>query len=92
MTPPELDDTLDAMETAARACANADLAPGLITVETKHWIATLSDVRATCSALHDGLRHRDILIRVSSEYETKVFTRAEAAERGAPYRDLSART
>ena len=48
----------------------------------------LSTVRATCSALPDGLRHRDIVIHVGSKQETKVLTRAEAGERGEPYRDL----
>ncbi|MCO8030513.1 hypothetical protein NI454_11190 [Brevundimonas diminuta] len=51
--------------------------PGLITVETDHWVQVLSAGRATCSALHDGLRHRNIVIHVGSQQETKVPTRAE---------------
>lgn len=87
MTPTELDDALDAMQLAA--AGNPDQMPGLITVETSHWVNVLSGVRATCSALHDGLRHRNIVIHVGSTQETKVLTRAEAGERGAPYRDLT---
>ncbi|MGU3455651.1 hypothetical protein ACLBV5_04995 [Brevundimonas sp. M1A4_2e] len=52
----------------------------------------LSAVRATCAALNDGLRHRNMVIQVGSQQETKVLTRAEAGERGAPYRDLEPRT
>lgn len=88
MTPDQLNDALDAM--AAAAGDNPDLLPGLITVESGHWVDVLSDVRATCTALHDGLRHRDIMVHVGSQRETKVLTRAEAGERGAPYRNLAA--
>ena len=49
----------------------------------------LSGVRATCTDLHDGLRRRDIAIHGGSTQETRVLTRAEAGERGAPYRDLA---
>ena len=87
MTPTELDDTLDAMLEAA--AENPDLMPGLITVQTSDWIDSVSAVKATCSALHDGLRHRNIQIHISSTHETTVLTRAEAGDRGAPYRELS---
>lgn len=90
MTPDELNDALDAM--AAAAGGNPDLMPGLITVASGHWVQILSAVRATCSALNDGLRYRNIVIHVGSQQETKVLTRAEAGERGAPYRDLEPRT
>ncbi|WP_292085291.1 MULTISPECIES: hypothetical protein [unclassified Brevundimonas] len=83
MTPDELNDTLDAMAKAAGD--DAGKLPGLITVETSHWVNVLSGVRATCSAL----RHRNIAIHVGSAQETKVLTRAEAGERGEPYRDLT---
>lgn len=86
MTPTELDDALDAMQLAA--AANPDLMPGLITVESNHWVQVLSDVRPTCARLDDGLRHRDIQIHVGSAQVTKLLTRAEAGERGVPYRDL----
>ncbi|WP_155802372.1 hypothetical protein [Brevundimonas naejangsanensis] len=85
MTPDELNAALDAM--AAAAGDDANLLPGLITVESGHWVDVLSAVRATCAALHDGLRYRDIVVHVGSQQETKVLTRAEAGECGAPYRD-----
>lgn len=85
MTPDELNHALDAMTEAASG--NPDKLPGLITVESGHWISTLSAIRTTCSALHDGMRHRNIQVHVSSTLETKVLARAEAGERGAPYRD-----
>ena len=43
MTPTELDDALDAMQLAAGS--NSDLMPGLITVESNHWVQVPSDVR-----------------------------------------------
>lgn len=89
MTPTELDDALDAMQLAA--AANPDLMPGLITVGSNHWVQVLSAVRPTCARLDDGLRHRDIQIHVGSAQETKLLTRAEAGERGAPHRDLMPR-
>lgn len=89
MTLDQLNDALDAM--AADAAGNSDLMPGLITVESGHWVHVLSAVRATCAALHDGLRHLNIVIHVGSQQETKMLTRAEAGERGAPYRDLAPR-
>ncbi len=89
MTPDQLNHALDAM--AAAAGDDPNLAPGLITVESGHWVDVLSAVRATCAALNDGLRHREIVIHVGSQQETKVLTRAEAGELGGPYRDLEAR-
>ena len=86
MTPAELDDTLDAMQTAA---GDADRLPGLITVQTNDWINSLSAVGAKCARLDDGLRHRDVVVHIGAQQETKVLTRAEARERGAPYRDLT---
>ena len=70
------------------AAGNPDLMPGLITVESNHWVQVLSGVRPTCARLDDGLRHRDIQIHVGSAQEMKLLTRAEAAERGEPYRVL----
>ena len=87
MTPAELDSILDAMQQAA--ADNSDLLPGLITVQTSDWINSVSAVSAKCSALHDGLRHRNVQIHIGATHETKVLTRIEAGERGAPYRELS---
>ena len=89
MTPTELDDALDAMQRAA--AGNPELMPGLITVESHHWVQVLSDIRPTCARLDDGLRHRDVQVHVGSAQETKVMSRTEAGERGAPYRDLMLR-
>lgn len=89
MTPNELDAALDAM--AAAAGDNSDLVPGLVTVESGHWVHVLSPIGATCASLDDGLRYRGIQIHIGSAQETKVLTRAEAGERGAPYRDLKPR-
>lgn len=89
MNPDELNDTLDAMADATMG--DPDKLPGLITVESSHWISTLGVIQATCSALHDGLRHRNIQVHISSTMETKVLTRAEAGESGTPYRDLTER-
>ncbi|MFC7378289.1 hypothetical protein [Brevundimonas sp. GCM10030266] len=86
MTADELNDRLDAM--IAAAGEEPDKLPGLITVRTEDWIyGGTGDVRATCKALNDGLRHRDVVIKISTDYETKVFMRSEASGRGEPYRD-----
>ena len=90
MTLDQLNDALDAMAKAAGD--DPELLPGLITVESGHWVNVLAAVRATCAALNDGLRHRNIVIHIGSQQETKVLTRAEAGERGAPYRDLAPRS
>jgi hypothetical protein len=89
MTPTELDAALDSMQRAAGAAANQ--MPGLITVQTDEWIDRLSAVGAKCARLDDGLRYRDVVIHVGAQQQTKVLTRSEAGERGAPYRDPTPR-
>lgn len=89
MTAAELDDTLDAMHAASGE--NPARAPGLITIHTDAWIESLSAVKATCARLDDGLRYRDVVVHIGSAQETRVLTRGEAVERGAPYRDLKPR-
>jgi hypothetical protein len=89
MTHDELDQALDRMFAEA---ASPDQQPGAVTVQTDDWLGPLSTVKATCATLHDGLRYREIRILVSSHFETKLLSRAEAGERGDPYRDLRART
>lgn len=85
MTHDELDQTLDRMFAAASAPEGQ---PGAVTVQTDDWLGPLSTVKATCASLHDGLRYREIRILVASTFETRVLSRAEAAEQGEPYRDL----
>lgn len=87
MTPAELDDALDAM--LAAAGGDTDRLPGLITVQTNDWINSTSAIGAKCARLDDGLRHRDIVIHIGAQQQTKVLTRADAGERGAPYRELT---
>lgn len=65
--------------------------PGLITINTDLWVKELADVRAPCKAIHDGMRHREVAVQVSSAAKTEVLTRAQASNRGEPYRDLTAR-
>jgi hypothetical protein len=89
MTPPELDDALDAMLVAASG--SPDRMPGLITVQTDAWIDRLSSIGAKCARLDDGLRYRDVVIHIGAQQQTKVLARALAGERGAPYRDLPPR-
>ena len=90
MTRNDLDQILDRMAGSAETAADPGLRPGLITVQTDHWVDHLSVVRATCSTLQDGLRYRNVQIKVAREFDTAVLSRAEAGERGAPYRDLTA--
>lgn len=76
-------DALDAMQ----AVDDPDQMPGLITVQTDDWIDSLSVIKATCARLDDGLRYRDVVVHIGAQQQTKVLTRAEASERGTPYRD-----
>lgn len=85
MTPDELNDQMDAMITAAGD--DPARLPGLITVQTDEWIKSLSAIRATCKALNDGLRYRDVVVKIATDFETKLVDRAEAGPRGEPYRD-----
>lgn len=62
MTPAELDEILDTM--AKGAAGEPSLMPGLITIRTDDWVGELRDFRATCTALSDGMRHRDIQIQL----------------------------
>ena len=89
MTRDELDETLDRMQASSRARGDTESSPGLITVESSHWVGHIAEVRARCASLQDGLRYRDIKIHVSSGLETAVLSRAEAGDRGEPYRDLT---
>lgn len=89
MTPDQLNNTLGAMSTAA--VDNPDLLPGLIEVSSTEWCETLYQIEHTGKSLDEGVRHREIMVAISSAFETKVLTRAEAGDRGAPYRDLAPR-
>ncbi|WP_433950599.1 hypothetical protein [Brevundimonas bullata] len=90
MTPDQLAEALDAM--AAAAGPNLDLMPGLITVKDVEWVPTFYVLKEECRTLDDGVRHRNIKIAISSTLETRVLTRADAGERGQPYRDLAPRS
>lgn len=89
MTPDELTAAIDAM--AAAAGDDPDLQPGLIEVNSSDWCETLYEIERTAKTLDEGVRHRGVKVAISSLFETKVLTRAEAGERGAPYRDLTSR-
>jgi hypothetical protein len=89
MTPTELDEALEDM--LQDASENVDRMPGLITVQTDAWIDRLSSIGAKCARLDDGLRYRDVVIHIGAQQETKVLARAQAGERGAPFRDLPPR-
>lgn len=87
MTTNELTAAIDAMITAAGN--DADQLPGLISVNSNDWCGHLHEIERITRNLEEGIRHREIRVSVSSAFETKVLTRAEAGERGAPYRDLT---
>lgn len=89
MTPDELTAAVDAM--AAAAGDNPDLLPGLIEANSTDWCETLHQIERTAKTLDEGIRHRGVKVAVSSLFKTKVLTRAEAGDRGSPYRDLTSR-
>ncbi|QBQ49107.1 hypothetical protein [Brevundimonas naejangsanensis] len=86
MTPDELNAALDAMIAAAGDDPNG--LPGLIEINSAEWCETLYQIEHTAKSLDEGVRHRGIKIAISSAFDTRVMTRAEAEERGAPYRNL----
>lgn len=84
MTPDELHAALDAMNAAAD---DADK-PGLIEVQTDHWIGGLDALQtARPKTLVDGIRIRDIKVAVGAGVATRILTRAQAGERGEPFRE-----
>ena len=83
MTRDDLDQTLDRMAATA-----PELQPGLVTVQTDDWLGSLSGVKVKCASLQDGMRYREVQVQVSSQFETRVLSRAEAGGRGEPYREL----
>jgi hypothetical protein len=86
MTPDDLTAALDAMQQAAGD--NTDMLPGLIEVNSTEWCEALYVIERTAKTLDEGIRHRGVKVAVSSLFTTRVLTRAEAGERGAPYRDM----
>ena len=86
MTPADLDQILDDMQ--AKAAGNPDAMPGLITVLTNDWIATIAALSTMPKTLVDGIRIREIKVAVGASETTAVLTRAVAGARGEPYRDL----
>ncbi len=86
MTPDELNATLDAMAAAAGDDPNS--LPGLIEINSAEWCETLYQIEHTAKSLDEGVRHRGIKVAISSAFDTRVLTRAEAGERGEPYRDI----
>ncbi|QTC92835.1 hypothetical protein [Brevundimonas goettingensis] len=89
MTPAQLHQILDDMQ--AKAAGSPDAMPGLITVQTNDWIASIAALSTKPRTLVDGIRIRDIKVAVGATEMTGVMTRAEAGERGEPYRELEFR-
>lgn len=87
MTPDQLTEALDAMQQAAGG--DPERLPGLITAHSAEWCNSLYAVERITKTLDEGIRHRGIKVMVSSLFETRVLTRAEAGDRGAPYQELT---
>lgn len=87
MTTDELTAVIDAM--IAATGSDADQMPGLIIVNSTDSCGHFHDIERVTRNLEEGIRHREIRVSVSSLFENMVLTRAEAGERGAPYRDLT---
>lgn len=87
MTIDELTAAIDAMIIAAGS--NADQLPGLITINSNDWCDHFNEIEHATRNLEEGIRHRKIRVSVSSSFENKVLTQAEAGERGAPYLDMT---
>ncbi|HBY44328.1 hypothetical protein [Brevundimonas sp.] len=87
MTLDQLINAIDAMSSAANG--DEDLLPGLIEVDSEDWCATFHQMERVAKTLDEGIRHRGVKVVVSSTFATRVLTRAEAGERGQPYRALA---
>ncbi|NBW07164.1 MAG: hypothetical protein EBR82_03970 [Caulobacteraceae bacterium] len=87
MTPAELDQRLE--DQRLKAGGDPEAMPGLITVQTDDWITSLHEGATRPKTLVDGIRIRDIKVAIGATLTTGVLTRAEAGERGEPYRDLA---
>lgn len=87
MTTDELTTAIDAM--IAAAGNDTDQLPGLITVNSNDWCGHLHEIEQVTRNLEEDIRHREIRVSVSSQFDNKVLKRAEAGERGAPNRDLA---
>ena len=91
MTPDDLHAQLDALQAAAGD--DDGRKPGLITVQTDDWIDRLSGEQSgRPQTIADGIRIRNIKVAVGATAVTKVLTRADAGDRGEPYRDMTERT
>lgn len=86
MTPDQLTTALDAMVAAAGDDQNR--LPGLIEINSAEWCETLYGIEHSAKSLDEGIRHRGIKVAISSAFDTRVLTCAEAGERGEPYRDI----
>ncbi|MGR6534103.1 hypothetical protein [Brevundimonas sp. RM1] len=73
---------------AAAAGDDPNSLPGLIEINSAEWCETLYQIEHTAKSLDEGVRHRGIKVAISSAFDTRVLTRAEAGERGEPYRDI----
>lgn len=90
MTPDDLHAQLDALNAAAGD--DDSRKPGLITVRTDDWIERLSGEQSgRPQTIADGIRIRDIKVAVGAGETAAILTRAEAGDRGEPYRDLTPR-
>ncbi len=90
MTPDQLTTALDAM--AAAAGDDQNILPGLIEINSTEWCETLYQIERTAKSLDEGVRHRGIKVAISSAFGTRILTRAEAGERGTPYREIEIAT
>lgn len=86
MTPEDLHARLDALQAAAGD--DDGRKPGLITVPTDAWIESFYAEAARPKTIVDGIRIRDIKVAVGAQEVAAILIRAEAGDRGAPYRDL----
>lgn len=78
MTTDELTAAIDAMIEAAGN--DAEQLPGLITVNSNDWCGHLHELEHVTRNLENGIRHREVRVSVSSQFETKILTRVEAGE------------
>lgn len=90
MTPEDLHARLDALQAAAGY--DDGRKPGLITIQTDAWIESFYAEAAKPTTIVDGIRIRDIKVAVGAQEVVAILTRAEAGDRGEPYRALQPRS
>lgn len=74
----DIDHDLDLLAAQALASGDESEAPGLILLSSDTWCRETFKLEHEITSIIDGIRYRQIQVLISSKYEDKVLTQAEA--------------